>query len=183
MAKVYLFLADGFEEVEAFTVVDLLRRAGIEMIMVSITNSKTVTGSHQITTIADALFDEVDYSDSDMLILPGGMPGTRNLSEHVALGNLLSLFHQEKKPLAAICAAPSVLGTKGLLKGKKATCYPGFEEKLDGADIKNLSVVVDGNLITSKGLGTAIDFSLAIIEFFKGVEEANKIKDAIQYRN
>jgi 4-methyl-5(b-hydroxyethyl)-thiazole monophosphate biosynthesis len=181
MAKVYLFLAEGFEEIEGLTVVDLLRRANIDIVMVSITGDLHVTGSHQITTIADALFDEVDYSDADLLVLPGGLPGTNNLQEHKGLDRLLRDFADQDKKLAAICAAPRVLGSKGLLKNKNATCYPGNEDQLLGAHVINSSVVKDGNITTGKGMGTAIDFSLSLIKTLKGPEEASRIAQAIQY--
>ncbi len=181
MAKVYLFLAEGFEEIEGLTVVDLLRRANIDIVMVSITGDLHVTGSHQITTIADILFDEVDYSDADMLVLPGGLPGTNNLSEHKGLDRLLRDFALKDKKLAAICAAPRVLGSKGILKGMNATCYPGNEDLLLGAHVINADVVNDGNITTSKGMGTAIDFSLSLIKTLKGSEEALRIAQAIQY--
>ena len=183
MAKVYLFLADGFEEIEGLTVVDLLRRAGIEIVMVSITGELSVTGSHRITVLADALFDETDCSDADMLVLPGGMPGTKNLLEHKGLDVLLREYALTNGKLAAICAAPRVLGTKGLLKGKNATCYPGNEDALLGAHVVNAAVVLDGNTITSKGMGTAIDFSLALIKSLKNGEEAERIAQAIQYQH
>lgn len=183
MAKVYIFLADGFEEIEALTVVDLLRRANIDIVTISMTGNMLVTGSHRITTVAEALFNNLDYSDADMLVLPGGMPGTKNLGEHPGLDALLKDFAAKKKKIAAICAAPRVLGTKGLLEGKKATCYPGYEEMLQGAKIMKEDVVVDGNIITSRGMGTAIDFSLAIIRKLKGAEEAKRISDQIQYRH
>ncbi len=183
MAKVYIFLADGFEEIEAFTVVDLLRRADIDIVTISMTGSMLVTGSHRITTVAEALFHTLDYSDADMLVLPGGMPGTKNLEEHPGLDALLKDFAAKNKKIAAICAAPRVLGAKGLLEGKKATCYPGHEEALHGAKLMREDVVRDGNIITSRGMGTAIDFSLAIIRKLKGAEEATRISDQIQYRH
>jgi 4-methyl-5(b-hydroxyethyl)-thiazole monophosphate biosynthesis len=181
MAKVYLFLAEGFEEIEGLTVVDLLRRASIDITTVSITGDIHVTGSHQITTLADALFDEVDYSMADMLVLPGGLPGTNNLQEHDGLDLLLREFAAKDKKLAAICAAPRVLGSKGLLAGKNATCYPGNEDQLIGAKVMNTAVVKDGNITTSKGMGTAIDFSLSLIKTLRGPEEASRIAQAIQY--
>lgn len=183
MAKVYIFLASGYEEIEGLTVVDLLRRANIEIMMVSITGDIYVTGSHHITSKADALFENVDFADADMLVLPGGIPGTNNLKAHEGLDHLLKQFSEKGKKLSAICAAPSILGTKGLLKGKKATCYPGYEDSLTGAHVKNAAVVEDGNIITSKGMGTAIDFSLSIIKNLAGEEEAVKIAKAIQYHN
>jgi 4-methyl-5(b-hydroxyethyl)-thiazole monophosphate biosynthesis len=183
VVKVYIFLADGFEEIEALTVVDLLRRANIDIVTISMTGNMLVTGSHRITTVAEALFNNLDYSDADMLVLPGGMPGTKNLGEHPGLDALLKDFAAKGKKIAAICAAPRVLGTKGLLEGKKATCYPGHEEALHGAKLMREDVVIDSNIITSRGMGTAIDFSLAIIRKLKGAEEAKRISDQIQYRH
>jgi protein deglycase len=180
MAKVYIFLTDGYEEIEGLTVVDLLRRAGIEIVMVSVTGEIFVTGSHNITTKADTLFESTDFSDAEMLVLPGG-PGTKDLEVHEGLDHLLKEFAQKGKKLAAICAAPRVLGGKGLLNGKKATCYPGHEEALIGAYIKNAAVVEDGNIITSRGMGTAIDFSLALIKKLLNEADAEKISKAIQY--
>lgn len=183
MAKVYIFLANGYEEIEGLTVVDLLRRAGIETVMVSITGDIYINGAHQIITKADIMFEDTDYTDADMLVLPGGMPGTKNLNTHEGLDLLLRKFGQKDKKLAAICAAPSVLGSKGLLKEKEAICYPGYEETLIGAHIKNEAVVEDGNVITSKGMGTAIDFSLTLIKNLLGEAEAVRIANAIQYEH
>lgn len=183
MAKVYIFLADGFEEIEGLTVVDLLRRAGIEINMVSINGNRQVAGSHKISVLTDMLFEEGNFDDADFLVLPGGMPGTMNLMEHEGLDKLLKKFNRENKNLAAICAAPSILGQKGLLDGKSATCYPGFEEKLTGADVIDRDVVECGNIITSKGLGTAIDFALAIIKKLKGEDTAKKIAASVIYRH
>jgi 4-methyl-5(b-hydroxyethyl)-thiazole monophosphate biosynthesis len=183
VAKVYIFLADGFEEIEALTVVDSLRRASIDIVMISITGNLLVTGAHRITTVAEALFNDMDFSDADMLVLPGGMPGTINLEKHFGLDTLLKDFAAKNKKIAAICAAPRVLGTKGLLEGKKATCYPGNEEALLGAEVLREDVVVDGNIITSRGMGTAMDFSLAIIRKLKGAEKAKEVSDQIQYRH
>lgn len=182
MARVYIFLADGFEEIEGLTVVDLLRRAEIEVIMVSVNGNIQVTGSHRIAVLADALFEETDYSDADLLVLPGG-PGTRHLLEHKGLEQLLKKAVSDGTKVAAICAAPRVLGIHGLLHDKNATCYPGNEEFLTGARIIDTEVVCDGNIITSKGLGTAIDFSLSLIQTLKGGEEAARIAQSIQYRH
>lgn len=178
---VYLFLADGFEEIEGLTVVDMLRRAEIEITTVSITGKESVNGAHNIEVKADGLFEEYDYETADMLVLPGGMPGTRNLAAHEGLVNLLKEFREEDKALAAICAAPSILGEQGLLKGKSVTCFPGFEDKLLEANPTGHKAVTDGNIITGKGMGTAIDFSLEIIQFLKDKETAEKIGKAIQY--
>ena len=183
MTRVFIFLANGVEEIEALTVVDLLRRVNIEIATVSITGNQFVTGSHQITVKADILFEHVDFKDAEMLVLPGGMPGTKHLAAHDGLAQLLTSFHAKGKRISAICAAPSVLGEKGLLKGKNATCFPGFETALIGAYVKNAAVVTDGNIITSKGMGTAIDFSLALIKSILGEEEAARIAGAIQYQH
>lgn len=182
MKKVCVFFAEGFEEVEALTVVDLLRRAEIETTMVSISDELQVVGAHKIDIKADKTFDELDYSKTDMVILPGGMPGTKNLSEHKGLVKLLKEFNDENKWIGAICAAPSVLGMNGILKGKTATCYPGFEDKLEGATFVTDEVSVCDHVITSRGLGTAIEFSLAIIAHLETKEKANKIKESIIYK-
>ena len=183
MAKVYIFLANGFEEIEGLTVVDLLRRAKIDICMVSIEESICVTGAHKITVQADCLYKEANLDEADLLVLPGGMPGTINLLHHVQLIQKIKEFHKNDKFLAAICAAPSVLGACGILTGKKACCYPGFEEKLLGATIQYESVIVDGNVITSRGMGTAIDFALKIIEILVSEEASKEIKEGIIYKN
>lgn len=182
MSKVLIFLADGHEEIEALTVVDLLRRAGIDIETVSITGKKEVTGSHRITTIADTLFEDANFDMADMLVLPGGMPGTKNLEAFVPLMEKIDSFAEAEKNISAICAAPTVFGRRGLLKGRKACCYPGMEGDLLGADVSMEEVSVDGNIITSRGLGTAIPFALAIIEKLSNKENADKIANAIVYR-
>lgn len=183
MSRVYVFLTDGFEEIEALTVVDLLRRAAIEVTMVSVTGSLEVKGSHQIRVLADTLFEEADFGDATLLVLPGGMPGTTGLANHEGLGDLLVDFNKRNKNIAAICAAPSVLGGKGILAGKRATCYPGFENKLTDSVVVYEDLVEDGNVITSRGLGTAIDFALSLIRRLKDKETAKKIADGIIYRH
>ena len=181
MSKVYVFFADGFEEIEALTVVDMLRRAEVETIMVSIMPEKTVMGTHHIPVIADGLFEDYKYSDGAMLVLPGGMPGTNNLMAHEGLREELFAYRDADKYMAAICAAPSVLGMNGLLRGKQATCYPGFEDKLLGAEVTKKRVVTDGKIITGKGMGTAIDFAAALIEALCGEDAAQKVLKGIQY--
>lgn len=181
MARVSCILADGFEEIEGLTVVDLLRRAQIDINMVSITGKLEVTGSHEIKIIADSLFHEEDFNQTDMIVLPGGMPGTNHLGEYEPLIALLKDFNEKAKYIAAICAAPSVLGMNGLLTDKKAISYPGFYDKLVGATIRDEKVVVDGNIITSKGLGTSIDFALALISILKDDEVSLSIGKSIQY--
>ncbi len=182
MSKTVIFLADGFEEIEALTVVDLLRRAGIDITTASIMGRKTVTGSHKIAVSADCLIDEVDFDKTDMIILPGGMPGTTNLGACKPLTDKIIEFDSKDKMICAICAAPTVLGKLGLLKGKKACCYPGCEVDLTGADVQTTTVTKDGHFITSRGMGTAIDFGLAIIEHFQGAEAASSMADKIVYK-
>lgn len=181
MAKICVFTADGFEEIEGLTVVDLLRRAGAEVLMVSVGDELTVKGAHNIELKADVLFDETCYEDADVLVLPGGMPGTLNLRNHEKLCGLLKEFAAKDKKIAAICAAPMILGELGLLKGKKATCYPGFEDKLIEAEVCTDRVVRDGNITTSRGLGTAIPFALELISQLYGKEKAEEIKKSVIY--
>ena len=180
--KVCVFLADGFEEIEGLTVVDLLRRAEVDVTTVSIMKRNLIHGAHGIDVVADCLFEEKEYGEEDMLVLPGGMPGTTYLGEHRKLNEILKKFHNEQKYLAAICAAPSVFGKAGFLKGRKATCYPSMENTLEGAEFVDDEVVRSGHIITSRGMGTAIEFSMMIIEVLKGKETAEELKKAIVYR-
>lgn len=180
--KVCVFLADGFEEIEGLTVVDLLRRAGVRVTTVSIMGRTTIHGAHQIDVQADEVFEEIkSYDEYDMLVLPGGMPGTLHLKEHQGLGETLKQFYAQKKWIAAICAAPIVFGKYGFLQGKKVTSYPGFEEELAGATYVNDAVVVSDFVVTSRGMGTAIPFSLALIETLLGEEKATEIGKSIIY--
>ncbi len=183
MSKAYILLADGFEEVEAFTPVDLMRRAGVEVVCASITDKKEVTGARKINALADITIDEVG-DDGDMLILPGGMPGTNYLKESSKVQALVRKYNETGKYLAAICAAPTVFGAMGLLSGKKATCYPGMEDGLTGAEWtgEDVNVAVDGRFITSRGVGTAIDFSLSLIEILVSKEKADNIANAVVYK-
>lgn len=175
--KVLLHLADGFEELEAISVVDTLRRADINIQMVSITGKRDVIGAHNIAVIADMLFESVDYSDVDMIILPGGLQGTQTMDKHVGLKEQLLIAVERGKWVAAICAAPIILGKLGLLKGKTATCYPGFEQHLQGADISLPdSTIIDGNIITSRGPGTSLNFALTIVEVLKGSNLVNILR-------
>lgn len=182
MSKVFVFLADGFEEIEGLTVVDLMRRAGEEVEMVSVMGRKEITGSHQIQVMADRLIEEVNFDQAKLLVLPGGMPGTKYLGACKELTDKLLEWNQEEKFIAAICAAPSILGDLGILEGRTAVCYPGFEERLRGAKIGEGPVVVDGHITTSRGLGTAIAFAAALIEQMQGKEKAEEIKESIIYR-
>ncbi|MDO4530596.1 MAG: DJ-1/PfpI family protein [Bacillota bacterium] len=181
MKKVYVFLAEGFEEMEAATPVDLLRRVNVDAKFVSVTGEKTVCGAHGITFTADLLFEEIE-DDADMLVLPGGMPGTTNLMAHEGLSELLTKQYNDRKWVAAICAAPMVLGALGIVMGRWATIYPGMEEYLVGADISSEEVCVSGNVITSKAPGTAIPFALKLIEVLVSESYAEHIKKEIVYQ-
>lgn len=183
MGSVYVFLADGFEDIEGLAVVDLLRRAKIETKTVSIKETREVQTSHGITLYTDILFTETDFSDAEILVLPGGLKGTQNLQAYEPLTTLLNTFYKEEKKIAAICAAPSIFGALGFLKGRKATSYPSFMEKLDGAVLSTERVVKDGHVITSRGMGTAIDFGLALIAELCGPEKAEEISSQIVYNH
>lgn len=182
MSKIAVMFTTGYEEIEALTVVDLLRRADLECTMVAVNGEKAVAGSHRISVEMDQKLEEVDFDSLDMIVLPGGMPGTLNLEASEALMEKVDEFVQNGKYVAAICAAPSILGHRGILKGKMACCYPGFEKHLEGAKVSNDSVCVDGKVITSRGMGTAIDFALAIISELCGEEKANQLANAIIYK-
>ena len=175
MKKAYIFLADGFEEIEALTPADLLRRAGVEVCLVSLNQTAAVIGSHGIHVSADAVFEECAFDNADMLILPGGKVGTENLEQHGPLAELLLAANRKGTAIAAICAAPRVIGQLGLLNGKKACCYPGNESQLKGAQVVYDKVAVDGTMITSRGMGTAFPFGLALIEFLCGPEAAEAV--------
>lgn len=177
--SILIHLATGFEETEAVTIIDVLRRANLNVIIVSVTEKLNVTGAHHISIEADQLYDEADYANSSMIILPGGMPGTTNLLNHKGLAGQLIKFNQEKRLIGAICAAPIVLGSLGFLQGKKAVCYPGFESKLTGATVLQSPFVVDEHIITGRGVGTALDFSLEIVRILKGDHLASELRSAL----
>lgn len=181
MKKAYLFFATGFEEVEALTVVDILRRGGVDCKTVSIMGDYDVTSSHNVTIRADLVFEHQDLSDGDMLIMPGGIPGTPNLKAHKGLEALIREYVKENKYLAAVCAAPTIYGEMGLLQGKNATCFPGMEDGLIGANKKTDKVVCDGQFITSRGMGTCIDFGLKLLELLTDKENADTIGKKIVY--
>ena len=182
MSKLGIFMADGCEEIEGLTVVDLVRRAGIEIEMISVSGEKNVTGSHKIAFQTDVSKADADFASYDGIVLPGGMPGTTHLMEDETVNRVIKEFAQDGKLVADICAAPSVLGNAGLLEGKTATCYPGVEGKLTGANFVTNSVAKDGNIITSRGLGTAIDFAAEIVAYLNGKIVADKLKTSIIYR-
>lgn len=177
MAKIAVFLAVGFEEIEAVSTIDVLRRGGMEVDIVSVSGNQDVEGSHGIIIKSDKLFFDVDYSDYDVLVLPGGMPGAENLMKHEGLSALLQEFGDQDKKLAAVCAAPMVLGELSLLEGRDAICYPGFEEHLKGAHISFRSIVRDGNVVTGKGAGVAMDFGLEILKWFMPANEVAKLRE------
>ena len=179
MSKVYVFLAEGFEEIEGLTVVDLLRRANLETEMVSVMEGRQIKGSHGIKVTADSMFADVDYSDADLLVLPGGMPGTTNLENSAEVNSFIDYANENGKYICAICAAPSILGKKGLLEGKEAICFPGFEEYLYGACLSEKSVVADGKIITAKACGVALKFGKVIAEQFIGKEKAEKLWESL----
>lgn len=181
MSKVSIFAAEGMEEVECLAVADMLKRGGVEVETVSITQSRMVTSSHNVTICTDMIFEEADFSDSDLLFLPGGVPGTPNLAAHEGVCTLLKEFAASGKRLAAICAAPSVLGDLGLLKGRTATCYPGWESHLTGAVYTRQGVVTDGSITTARGVGFAIDLGLELIRLLEGEEKAAAVKAGIQH--
>ena len=180
--NVSVFLAEGFEEIEGLTVVDLLRRAEIEVTMVSIGEGLEICGAHGIKVLADTIFEGTNFEETSMLILPGGIPGTPNLEKHEGLMALIKEFDKEKKKIAAICAAPGILARLGLLKDKEAISYPSVESELCGAKVLREPVVVSGHLITSRAVGTAIDFALKLIEILKDEETAKRIAKAIVYK-
>lgn len=179
--KLGIFVANGCEEVEALTVVDILRRGDVDITMISITDVAEVTSSRQIRFHTDTVKSAVTFGKLDGIILPGGMPGTLNLKDDETVQQVIRDFAEEGKLVAAICAAPHVLGLAGLLKGKKATCHPGFEEQLLGAEVSEEPVVVDGNIITSRGMGTAIPFGLAILEYVKDAETVAEVRRGLVY--
>lgn len=180
--KIFVLLANGFEESEAIVPIDIFRRAGYEVKTISITEEREVTSSRNITVIADDVFKNVDFSSMDMLFLPGGMPGTKNLNESNDVISLVKESFVKDKYIAAICAAPSVLGKAGILKSKKATVYPGWEDKLTGATIEKKGVVVDGKIITARAMGVALDMALKIVEIISGEKEKEKLREAILYQ-
>lgn len=177
---IYVFLADGFEEIEALAPVDLLRRAGVAVQTVGITG-KTVTGSHNISVTADILPEEVVLNEAvQAVVLPGGMPGAKNLDADETVSRAIAFAAEKGKLLCTICAAPFLLGKRGLLQGKKAICYPGFEKDLTGAEISEKSVCRDGSIITAKGMGVATEFGLKIVEALSGEKTAAELRATIQ---
>ena len=182
MSKIYLFLADGFETVEALAPVDVMRRAGIEVVTVSIMGRREVVSAQNVTVLADTLFEDVCYNDADALVLPGGGVGTDNLSAHMPLRAELADAYAKGTLVAAICAAPMVFGRMGILEGKKATCYPGCESDLFGATYTAAAVEQDGNIITACGPGVSFDFGFAIAERLCGSEVVATLRSQMQFK-
>lgn len=176
---VYLFLADGFEEIEALTPVDMLRRAGIDVTTVSINDTLYVKGAHSITVQADKTKDQISFENIDAVILPGGLPGADNLRFDTTVQAFIDKAYEQNKLVCAICAAPRILGEKGILENRDATCFPGFESYLKGARCTDAGCVVSGNVITAKSMGKAVEFSTEIIAKLKNRETAEKIKNSI----
>lgn len=177
---IYVFMADGTEEVEAVATIDMLRRAELDVMTLGI-GSQMIVGSHGIGLVCDADAKNIEPDETlQAVVIPGGMPGTLNIEKSAQAQKFIDYAAENSKLICAICAAPSVLGHKGLLKGKKATCFPGFEKELEGAEYTDAGVVMDGNIITAKGAGVAIEFGLKIAEQFAGKEEADKIYLSIQ---
>ncbi len=181
MSRTAIFFATGYEEIEALTVVDILRRAGEEITMVSVTDERTVTSSHGVEVTMDKVLSEVNFDETDVIVLPGGMPGTKNLEACAALMEQVDAFVQAGKTVAAVCAAPSILGHCGHLNGKKACSFPDMESQLEGAEVLREPAVIDGNIITGRGMGAAIPFGLAILEKLQGKEAAEAMGRKIVY--
>lgn len=183
MGTIYVFMADGFEDIEALATVDVLRRGGLEVNMVSVNGTTTVRSAHGVTVGCDARFEDLAFDDAAMLVLPGGMsPGAQVLNEHEGLRALLLKADKAGLPMAAICAAPYVLGGLGLLKGRRATCYPGFESYLQGAVYTAAQVEQDGRFITGNGPGAALPFAFALLEFCCGKEKTEEIRSGMMAR-
>ncbi len=181
MKKAAIFFGTGYEEIEALTVVDLLRRAGIETVCVAVDNAGSVTGSHEISVAMDAGIDDIEFENFDILVCPGGMPGTKKLEACKKLTDNIRKFYDGGKLIAAICAAPSIFGHMGLLEGKRACIYPGMEAELKGAEVCYDKVVKADNVITSRGMGTAIAFGLEIIAALLNRETADDLGEKIVY--
>lgn len=181
MAKVYEFIATGSEEIESLIPLDVMRRGGVEFLTVSITGSKTVEMAHGAKIETDLLFEEADFSDADLLMLPGGLPGADNLNAHEGVRKALLEQDRQGKLIAAICAAPKVLGSLGLLKGKQATCYPGFEKFMTGADYTHELVTMDDNIITGEGPAATFPYAYTLLAIFKGPKVVKQLADGMMY--
>ncbi len=184
MAKVYVFLANGFEDVEALIPIDVLRRGSVEVITVSTTDTDIVESAHGVGIRADVMFDECDFADADLLMLPGGMPGASNLFAHEGVCKALLSQQEQEKKIAAICASPAVvLAQLGILDGKKATCYPGFEQMLTTADYTGELVTVDGNITTGEGPAAAFPYAYTILADLVDEQTASQIAEGMRFKH
>lgn len=185
MKKAYLLLCDGFEEVEALTAADIVKRAGVDVKLVAVYKEDIVRGTHDMKVVSDISFDSAEsfdakkFMDADAVILPGGMPGTANLKKSKAVLEMVKAYNTKGKTVAAVCAAPTVLAAAGLLEGREATCFPGFEADMAGAKIVSEAAVISGNIVTGKSMGCAVDFGLAIVESMFGIDEAEAVEKSI----
>ena len=183
MAKVYEFLATGFEEVEAMIPLDIMRRAGVDFKTVSVTGSLVVESAHGVKIEADMLIEDADFGDADLLMLPGGLPGATNLNAHAGVRKALVEHNVRGKMIGAICAAPMVLGGLGMLEGKRATCYPGFEKYLEGAEYTNELCTVDGNITTGEGPAAALPYAYKLLAALTDAKTADGIADGMMYKH
>ena len=183
MKKVFVFLADGFEDIEALGTVDILRRGGVDAITVSIMEDEYVTSAHGVLVKADETFDEADFEGADMLVLPGGLPGSTNLRDYVPLQKLLLKHNESNSLIAAICAAPMALGNIGLLEGKRATCYPGCEGTMTGAEYTAELCTVDGNIITGEGPAAVFPFAYTLLDILAGKGASDGLKEGMMYNH
>lgn len=183
MAKVYEFLANGFEDIEALAPVDILRRGGVEVVTVSIHDTTFVESAHGVTVVADTLFDDCDFSDADLLLLPGGMPGAANLRQHEGVCQALIAQTKAGRRIGAICAAPFILGELGLLEGHRATCYPGFEQALLGAKYTAELVTVDGLFTTGEGPAAAFPYGYQLLSYFRDAATVKALEAGMRYQH
>lgn len=177
MKKAAIFIAPGFEEIEALTPADVLNRAGAEVELISITEDKSVTGNHGLTIVCDRVFEGKPIEEKDILILPGGMPGAKNLQSHTKLTDLLKEYYDQKKWIGAICAAPMIIGELGFLQNRKATCFPGFEHHLKGAHHYPVPAITDGHIITGRGIGAAMEFAIEIVTNLYDANKASELRE------
>ena len=183
MAKVYEFLATGFEDIEALIPLDIMRRAGVDFKTVSVTGDRLVESAHGVKLEADLLIEEANFSDADLIMLPGGLPGATNLNAHEGVRRALVEQNARGKMIGAICAAPMVLGGLGMLEGKRATCYPGFEKYLEGAEYTNELYTVDGNISTGEGPAATLPYAYALLEALTDRQTADSIADGMMYKH
>ena len=183
MAKVYEFLATGFEDIEALIPLDIMRRAGVDFKTVSVTGSLVVESAHGVKIEADMLIEDADFGDADLLMLPGGLPGATNLNAHAGVRKALVEHNVRGKMIGAICAAPMVLGGLGMLEGKRATCYPGFEKYLEGAEYTNELCTIDGNITTGEGPAAALPYAYKLLAALTDAKTADGIADGMMYKH